>query len=155
MDVFGNRIGDEGARALAARLPMLPSLHVLVLDRNRVGDVGALAIAEALVRRDEPSSLSVSSPLWGAGGASRGGLLTRPLCLPIASAPFSRLPQHLYMSANALTTGGKAAVRAKLYAHGITIVDDPVLFQTSPKAKPFSSHRVAKRSCSRSLTLSL
>ncbi|CAK0872197.1 unnamed protein product [Prorocentrum cordatum] len=47
----GNRVGDEGAAALAAALRApgaLPSLQLLGLDGNRVGDEGAAALAAAL-----------------------------------------------------------------------------------------------------------
>lgn len=50
--LFGNRVGDEGAVALASVLALKSSdkcpLHTLVLAENGIGDAGAQALASAL-----------------------------------------------------------------------------------------------------------
>jgi len=48
LDLFNNRIGDEGAKALASALRVNGVLKSLNIHRNNIGDKGAAAIGEAL-----------------------------------------------------------------------------------------------------------
>ena len=52
LDLRGNEIEDEGAKALAEALLMNKSVTDFNLDGNYVGDEGAKALAEALIEND-------------------------------------------------------------------------------------------------------
>jgi hypothetical protein len=48
IDLDGNRIGDEGAAALADALKVNTSVATIFLMSNQIGKLGALALAYAL-----------------------------------------------------------------------------------------------------------
>ena len=56
--MFNNKIGDQGATAIAKALEVNGALTELSLGSNRLGDQGATAIAEALKVNGALTSLS-------------------------------------------------------------------------------------------------
>ena len=69
LDLGGNRVGDEGAAALAALCRLNPSITCLDLKANLLGDVGAAALAEALLALSGLSVVDVSGNQLSSRGA--------------------------------------------------------------------------------------
>jgi len=67
LDLTGNPIGDDGARALARFLETDPQLHKLVMKQTQVEDAGAEAINEALDSNThlEEIRLGFNTISWG------------------------------------------------------------------------------------------
>ncbi|CAK0841104.1 unnamed protein product [Prorocentrum cordatum] len=117
LDLFGNRVGDEGAAALAAALRApgaLPSLQVLNLTNNRVGDEGAAALAAALRAPGALPSLQVLDLGDNRVGAEGAAVLAAALRAPGA---LPRL-QLLHLGGNRVGDEGAAALRAAWAAGG-------------------------------------
>lgn len=70
LDLSFNNIGDTGAIALAAALPMVPRIGSLDLSDNRIGDAGTAALADALLRSPSLGWLSLHTNRIGDKGAS-------------------------------------------------------------------------------------
>ncbi|CAK0833706.1 unnamed protein product [Prorocentrum cordatum] len=112
-----NRVGDEGAAALAEALRApgaLPSLQVLSLDENLVGDEGAAALAEALRAPGALPSLQVlglaKNRVEDEGAAALAEALRAPGALPSL--------QVLGLARNRVGDEGAAALRAAWAAGG-------------------------------------
>ena len=69
LGLYSNRIGAEGAKALATALQTNSSLSTLYLGNNEIGDEGAQALATALHTNSSLSSLSLGYNQIGAEGA--------------------------------------------------------------------------------------
>lgn len=78
LNLHGNGIADEGARALASALAagQLPKLEVAELQQNAIGDAGAEALAAAL---RGGGSASLPGELW-MGGNVLGDAAEQALC---------------------------------------------------------------------------
>ena len=92
MGLRDNKIGDEGATALAAAVAVSGSLAVLSLQANNIGDEGAKALAPAVAA----SSSLANIRLGGCGIGDEAAPRCCQLLLPLASHDEQqRTPGHV------------------------------------------------------------
>ena len=131
------QMGDAGARALAAALPMCASLDELVLSCNQIGDVGAQALAAALPQCASLQELDLS-------GNQIGEASTRALA---AALPQCASLQELKLSSNQIEDAGAQAVAAvlpqcaslKLLSLSLNNITDACVSSSIIPALPLSS----------------
>ena len=69
LELYGNKIGAEGAKALSTALPMMTSLVTLDLGYNSIGADGAKALSTALPMMTSLVTLYLSGNSIGDDGA--------------------------------------------------------------------------------------
>ena len=131
------QMGDAGARALAAALPLCASLDELVLSCNQIGDVGAQALAAALPQCASLQKLNLSRNHIGEAGA-RAVAAALPQCASL---------QELTLSSNQIEDAGAQAVAAvlpqcaslKLLSLSLNNITDACVSSSIIPALPLSS----------------
>jgi hypothetical protein len=104
LNLGGNSIGDAGARALAAALPIATALESLDLSSNAIGSGGACALAQALPRAGRLAVLNLQSNAIGDEG-------TRALA---GALPGLALLKELWLGGNLIGDEGACALAAVL-----------------------------------------
>eukprot|EP00727_Mastigamoeba_balamuthi_P002016 m51a1_g11811 putative nod3 protein (666) ;mRNA; r:363753-366168 len=102
--MMANRIGDEGAKAVAGVLAAQTAVQRLGLARNCIGPAGARAIAAALRANTSLTSLDLAGNAIGDGGA---GAIAEALAE-------NRTLVRLSVAANGITDAGMASLCAAL-----------------------------------------
>eukprot|EP01102_Stenamoeba_stenopodia_P016023 TRINITY_DN5544_c0_g1_i2.p1 TRINITY_DN5544_c0_g1~~TRINITY_DN5544_c0_g1_i2.p1 ORF type:complete len:234 (-),score=59.81 TRINITY_DN5544_c0_g1_i2:136-837(-) len=70
LNLYRNKLGDEGATAIAESLRHNRSLQFLFLTTNRIGDNGAIALAQAMEVNKTLRSVNISRNRYGYKGAT-------------------------------------------------------------------------------------
>lgn len=105
LDLTDNRMGADGAAAVAASLP--PTLEELLLARNAIGDRGATTLATALVRKRK---CVLRTLVLASNGLRDAAAVALAEALGAPRPRGNRSLEHLDLSANKLRAGAALAL---------------------------------------------